>query len=313
MRTLTWKYLSASVVLVCIAFCATLSAQSLDKTTEALGFSRLARDPVSAGMGFSGKAAESGAWSATSSTGTLPLSDMKLSAALSYQGWAPKGVKTTNFAGGLAFKTGRFGLAVAAAHQGGAPYTIKDQMGIGKTTFTPSDLYVAGGAGFAFNPSFALGVNVRYFSSSIAEGFSYAGLGFDVLAVCRLSGLTLTGGVSNIGTVLGREEYNIPASATVAGEYKGHFASEHGLRIGLDVDMFLSSGSVSVAAGAEYSFKDIVFLRAGYHFGSELCVLPSFATLGAGLWLYGVRLDFAYLLGNDHLGGTMTIGLGYTF
>ena len=70
---------------------------------------------------------------------------------------------------------------------------------------------------------------------------------------------------------------------------------------------------MTAAAGVQYSFRDMVFARAGYHYGADKAVLPSFASAGLGVKFFGVELNVAYLFASDALGGTMTFGLGYSF
>jgi len=57
----------------------------------------------------------------------------------------------------------------------------------------------------------------------------------------------------------------------------------------------------------------MVFARAGYHYGAAKEVIPSHASLGLGVKLFGARLDFSYLLAGESLGGTLALGLGYSF
>ena len=108
------------------------------------------------------------------------------------------------------------------------------------------------------------------------------------------------------------DSFSLPASATIGADWVRQFSDSHGLRLAVDVDC-LFSGNVTAAAGAQYSFKNMLFARAGYHFGTKEAVLPSFATVGLGVRFFGVSLDFAYLTGNDVIGNSMTFGLGYRF
>lgn len=102
------------------------------------------------------------------------------------------------------------------------------------------------------------------------------------------------------------EEYT---TADASGNPKGTFSPN---------DMIVNGGVGlrildNLSAGAQYSFKNMLFARAGYHFGTKEAVLPSFATVGLGVRFFGVSLDFAYLTGNDVIGNSMTFGLGYRF
>ena len=57
-----------------------------------------------------------------------------------------------------------------------------------------------------------------------------------------------------------------------------------------------------------------VSVRAGYRYGGD-SVIPSFASVGAGVKLFGVHLDAAYLIasGDSPLKNTFCIGIGYSF
>ena len=109
----------------------------------------------------------------------------------------------------------------------------------------------------------------------------------------------------------------------------------HTIRLNADLDWFPVSGSLTAALGAEYGFQSRYFIRAGYHLAAGRtgaggwtarggsAVLPSFATLGAGLCLdrsalpflgrTSLRLDLAWLTAHPVLGNTLQAGLGITW
>ena len=78
----------------------------------------------------------------------------------------------------------------------------------------------------------------------------------------------------------------------------------HSIRLNADLDWFPVSGSLTAALGAEYGFQSRYFIRAEYHLAvgrtgaggwtarGGSAVLPSFATLGAGLCLDRNALPF---------------------
>ena len=127
-------------------------------------------------------------------------------------------------------------------------------------------------------------------------------------------GFGLTAGVAslfaNIKDDMGNS-YKLPASARLAGDYT-YLKDDNAFTADVDLDYFFS-GNFCAAAGAQYGYKDMLFVRAGYHYGPEKAVLPSFASVGCGVKFSGVRIDFAYLTANKDLGNTITVGLGYTF
>ena len=109
----------------------------------------------------------------------------------------------------------------------------------------------------------------------------------------------------------------------------------HSIRLNADLDWFPVSGSLTAALGAEYGFQSRYFIRAGYHLAAGRtgaggwtarggsAVLPSFATLGAGLCLdhsalpflghTSLHLDLAWLIAHPVLGNTLQAGLGITW
>ena len=109
----------------------------------------------------------------------------------------------------------------------------------------------------------------------------------------------------------------------------------HSIRLNADLDWFPVTGSLTAALGAEYGFQSRYFIRAGYHLAvghtvaggwtarGGSAVLPSFATLGAGLCLdrsalpflsrTSLRLDLAWLTAHPILGNTLQAGLGITW
>lgn len=284
---------------------------------EAMSFVRMDRDPVSAGMGFAGAASASGtAYSSFRNASVIPLAEKKFDAGFSWQNWAPKGAKTTDFNFGAAFKARKkIGFAIGAAMQNGEEYSVMDDMGNAKGTFKPSEMVINGGFGMMVLKNLSAGVNVRYASQKISSDNSYSAFGADAFVTYCTKDLNVTAGVSSIGSAVksdAGDSFSLPASVTVGVAWSKDLKENHGIELAADADYYFS-GKVAVAAGAEYSFKDMVFARAGYHFGTSGCVLPSFASLGAGFSFAGASLNVAWLFGNEALANTLTVGLGYKF
>ena len=285
--------------------------------TEAMPFLRINRDAAANGMGFAGVASTSRiAYSSFSNSAMIPFGTQKGSVGASFQGWAPNGEKSTNIAFGAAMKAGsRLGFSLGGVYQGGEPYDVSDATGTVTGNFKPKDIVVGGGLGCRLTDNLSAGANVRYASMSLATDASISAVAADVFLACRLSDLSLAAGVSSIGSSVTSstgESFSLPASVTFGADYSRTFSDIHGIELALDADYFLK-GSFSAAFGAQYSFKDMIFARAGYHLGTGSCVLPSFMTVGLGAKFVGINIDFAYLTANDVIGNTLTVGLGYSF
>lgn len=298
----------ACVISIDSAFC---------QNKEGLPFVRIDRNPVSAGMGFTGAvSSEDVAYSSFRNSSVVPLSPERMSFGVSGQSWAPDGVKSTNINFGAAAKAGkRFGFSVGAAYQTGEEYALMTDTGVQKGTFKPNEMIVSAGVGFLILKDLAAGANVRYASQKLSEDNSYSAVAADIFLTYRLSDLNITAGVSSFGSSVKSDagaSFSLPTSATVGADWSKSLSEAHGIRLAAEADYFFS-GNLTAAAGAQYSFKNMLFARAGYHFGTKDAVLPSFATVGLGVKLFGISLDFAYLTANDTIGNTLTFGLGYRF
>ena len=290
---------------------------ALGKNNEGMSFLRVVRDPSSAGTGFAG-AASSGtaAYSSFRNSSIIPFSQDMLSVGVSGQMWAPDGAKSTNLGFGAAFKAGeRIGFSIGGAYQMGEEYALTDETGNTTGTFKPNDMILNGGVGVRIIDNLAAGVNVRYASQKLSEDNSYSTAAADIFMTYRLPDINVTAGVSSLGSAVKSESgdsFSLPTSATVGADWSEAFSENHGVRLAADFDYFFS-GNVTAAAGAEYSFRNMLFARAGYHFGTKDAVLPSFATVGIGIKFFGMSLDIAYLTANNVLGNTLTFGLGCRF
>lgn len=317
MRKIEYRLLLLSFCLLAFGSGAKAQASGDFAGSVALPFMGICRDASAAGMGFAGKASTSSlACSAFSNSAMVPFSDRGLSAALSFQGWAPNGEKSTNIALGSAFRLGeRFGLSVGAALGNGAEYELYDQTGTFIGTARTRDMLFGLGLGYRFIDCLSAGVNLKYAGQTLLSDASLSAFAADLFLAYSRNGLSVTAGVSSVGTSVSsasQESFSIPSSASFGAGYSLDFAGKHGLEFLLDCDYYFNGG-VAAAVGAEYSFDDMLFARAGYHYGSSKAVLPSFVTVGLGARFVGIDINFAYLTGNDFLGNTLTVGIGYSF
>lgn len=297
-----------------------LSAMSLSAQTvageDAMGFSRIAMNPRQSAMGFAGTASTCDvAWSALSSSAAIPFSADTLDAEAAYQRWAPDGVSVSGFGAGAAYRFGEFGLSLGVVGRRGEEYSLADENGIPSGTFRTSDMELAIGAGYRISDWISVGINAKYLSSKLSEGNSLGSFVMDLTGMYSQAGLSVVAGVRNLGSSVEDSQgakYK-PSSSVMAGlSFRHEFVGVHSLEGVLDGDYYFS-GAGSLALGVEYGYDDLLFVRAGYHYGSDDCVLPSFASLGLGVQFHGVRFDFAYLTANDYVGNTLSFGLGYSF
>jgi len=299
----------ATIVVVCHA--------AFAQGGESMPFMRIDRNPATMGMAMAGSiSGGSAAWSAYRNSAVLPFYEGTMDISLGYQLWAPKAVKTNNINFGGAYRiSDKFGLSMGAVYQRGEEYTVYTDAGVADGTYNPSEILFALGGGYQVAEKVSVGVNARFASQSLAEDKTYSAFGADVNVLYNGGPYRVSVGVCNIGSSVTSDEgdsFSIPASVNLAGVYDAHFGEKSVLEAALDCDYYFESG-FTAAVGAQYGYNDMVFVRAGYHYGAEDAIFPSFACIGLGGKFSGVRIDVAYLLANQDLKNTLTLGLAYSF
>lgn len=295
-----------------------IAQTSFAQGTDALPFTRIDRNPATSAIAGAGSASNAtSAYSAFSNASMLPFYQGKLDASVSFQLWAPSSAKSTNIAAGVSYKISkRVGLSLGYALQSGAAYDVQDYDGLVSGTFSPKCHVVALGAGFGIGEHFSVGVNARFAMQKPSVDLSYNGFSGDVFVAYAINkDLRFTAGVSTLGTNItayNKKTFAQPTSIKVAGNWGIGFAEVNRIDIMADFDYYFSK-NVSAAIGAQYYWNETVFIRAGYRYSSQYCVIPSHLGIGIGAKFYGVKIDLSYLTASKALGNTLCIGLGYAF
>lgn len=250
-----------------------------------------------------------------SNAAAIPFSDAKMDVAAGYTMWQPSAVGSNILNVGAAFNMNKkFGLAVGFLYGMNPAYDITDASGAVKGQFSPSDIHANVGLAYRFLPFLSLGANVGYATTTLAEGYSYGALAADVFAMAKFAGLKVTAGFANVGTSVTSAsgvQLGLPASVAVGAGYETAFAGKHAIEALLDADYYFN-GWFAAAAGAAYTYGDLVTVRAGYRYGGQSPV-PSYASVGAGVKFAGLKLDLAYLIGSGAAKNTLALSLGYSF
>ena len=311
---MTGRRLAAIILL--LAATLTVSAQT-SISNEALGFSRISQDPVYTGMAFAGRASTlSPAWSSSVNAAAIPFYSGYGDVGVSYQHWSPSSAVERTFAAGGAGHFGIFGFSLGFMTRSGEPYEVIDLNGIPRGNFTPRDIVGSAGLGLRLVKWLSLGVDLRYINQSLAENSNLSGFGADILLMAKFGDFRATAGVANVGGKVKDaegEDWSLPSSVALGLGYETVIAEKHAINAYIDFDYFYAVKAVTFAAGAEYSFNNIAFVRGGYHFGGVGAVLPSFAAVGIGAQYWGVKINASYTFANKDLMNTLTVGLGYCF
>lgn len=290
-----------------------LSVHAQSEST--FGISRIAYSTSSAAKGFAGVASSSEtAWAALSNAAAVPLSGKTLDTEFIYQQWAPDLSQSNCFGVAGSYRFGKLGFSLAGVTRSGEKITdAMDENGAPLDDFTPKDIIL--GLGFGYRPLewLSAGVSLGFQQRKLYEGETLSAFSASVFVMGQYKGLSAALGVSDFGTQTSSgDKYDLPTSVTLGIDYAHAFNEKHSLCADLDFDYYFDGG-LTLAIGAEYSFRELLFVRGGYHYGSDDALLPSFATLGLGFRFKGIKISGACLLGSDYLDGTMTLGLGYQF
>lgn len=189
------------------------------------------------------------------------------------------------------------------------------------TYFNAADWAVLFTYARAATDDFSYGVNLKFIRRDIAE-YGATGVGFDIGALYKIhEQITLGASVQDVTTTLvawntGRKELITPTLKLGAAGYVDALAGRFTPAVDFDVrfenrrtaSMFHVGGiSVDVHSGIEYTFKNVVSLRAGY---TDIKA-PAF---GAGIHLPKLNIDYSFLKFDktDQLGDTHRISLMFT-
>lgn len=124
--------------------------------------------------------------------------------------------------------------------------------------------------------------------------------------------------LSNLGAMLGDSELSLPMEMKVGAALETFFSDQHQLTVGCDLGYYFTPAAVrgfQAALGAEYNLMQLIQLRAGYHVGERDAYYPSFGSVGAGIRILHLRVDFAYLIAKKSslLYNTYSISFGLDF
>jgi hypothetical protein len=267
-------------------------------------------DAAALSMGGVSAALPADAFAVDNNPAAMSASGRRFDAAATYSMWSPSVAEATLAGLGAFYKLNEklaFGLSGRVFLD--KPYDVINFSGQHTGSFTPMDIVAGLGVSYAVIPSLSVGVTGRMVSSSVGPDANGTAFCADVFASYSLGAAAVTLGVSNLGTPIsyGNDKYALPATVRAAGSWSGF-----GLTAGAEVD-YLFSGALMAGVGLQYGLWDIVFVRAGFHYGDPARALPMYASLGLGVKFFGVHLDAAFLTASQTLGNTLMFTLGYSF
>lgn len=272
---------------------------------EALSFLRISQDAYSLGMAGAGYVESVDNPTTVIDNGGVALVGMNM--------W--KASSSNYYSALCSYRFGEcLGVGIEGVYGSGKAYDIYSSSGQKNGSFTPTEQNLGVSVSYKVISALSLGVKFRAAKQSLAEKASYSAYCVDFIASTNFGPIKASAGVVALGSKVKSQsgsEFSLPGSAKLGLGYDG---STGVISYGayLDSDYFLSSGAVGASIGAKVSYNEMVNLKAGYHFGSKNCILPSYASVGVGGAFKSFILDAAVLLGGMQT-GTILLNLGYKF
>lgn len=288
--------------------CGIASAQTLPSL-------QISSDAATLGVASSTIASAAGAFSVDRNISAIVLGENKLFAGASYGKWQPDFADDTYLAAGAAMKLNDklgFGLSFKLLNQ--QPYNVTAPSSSISGEYTPSEMTAALGVAYALTDFLSVGVSARYTSSNLAKDSKAGVIGADLAASFKTGGLSAAVAVNNLGGKVnyGKKEYDQPTMVRAGAAYS--LGSKDASMVTASLEAaYLLSGGIMGGIGAEYAWNNMVFLRCGYHYGNDVKLIPSFASVGLGIKFFGIGLDAAYLLASDTLGNSLLATLSFSF
>ncbi len=282
---------------------------------EALAFGRVSQDVFNQGLAGAGFTSASSAAFSSMANPVAPLdSPDRFHCVVSYNKWAASG--TSYGAAGLAYKLSRkFSVSAGVVYGSGALQDVYGYDGAMTGTFAPIQSSLSAGAAYRLLPVLSVGVNVHHLSETLSEEYSYDAVCADLVGAVDFSGFKVAMGAMSLGGKVksaSGAEFSLPGSAKLALGYEGKSLGILSYGAYFDSDYYFASQGFGSSVGVAAGYQDLFSLRVGYHYGSEKCLMPSYAAVGLGGGLKGCRLDLAYLFGGQ-LSGTLMMSVGYGF
>lgn len=213
----------------------------------------------------------------------------------------------------------RLSISLDAVYGKCPDYETINQNGSSTGEYSPAQMILSAGVEYRFSDFLNAGISMKYINESLAPQARYSAVASDIYAIGEfelssnssiIAGLKLANMGTKVRSMSGMK-YALPSSIKTCAGYTSEFGSKVRMQVVSELDYYFH-GATAAAAGASCIYNDRVAIRAGYRFG-EKTVVPSYASAGLGIELFGAQLNFAYLFGSEVLANSMLVSLGYSF
>ena len=238
------------------------------------------------------------------------LDGKALDAYVNYGIWSPSIVNNNLLGAGVSMEFSNLSFSFKGKYLSDRePGILYNEMGTPLGEFKSSDLSIELGAAYRIADKFSAGLSLRMLNSALTPDIKANAFMVDLSGAYRSGALDAHLSLGNLGTPLKYSTSTVSLPMYLMGGAGYEIADFARAEAEL---AYVFNGQFMASAGVELNYAKIAFLRAGYHYGGDKG-LPSFASVGLGVQLMGIRLSACYLLASETLSGTMAFGLGYSF
>ncbi|MGL5683346.1 MAG: PorV/PorQ family protein [Marinifilaceae bacterium] len=290
------------ILLLCVVFTPIVHGQTVPIVT-------INPDAANWAMGNSGVLTPESAFHVYGNVTRTLLSDHRGSAGVSWMPWMP------NLMSGMGIYSAAGNFRVASKHGVAFGYRgfympqfpITNMDGVVLRQEKPRDFTIDAGYCYAITPRLIIGLNAHFISSKIAE---YAAMSranafaIDIDLLFHASNWTVGLAMKNWGTQLRYSNVNsdLPSALQLSATRNYVFCRKHMLKGNVGIQYRVQPqqfSGIEGGAGLEYSYKELLFFRGGYHFGQEDKTSPCYGTLGAGINIKMIQLDAGYIIAKN--------------
>lgn len=298
-----------------IALSMLVSVISFSQSVNYLNFSPDATNLALGGSGVSNKA---NSYALFNNPASMSLSERKMDVALSYGNWAQFDKSNSLFSlSGYGLIGKRIGIGLSARYLMQPSFESFDENGNLIGTISPKDYSLDLAASYLIVDGLSFGATLRYIGSDLGGVKKGNAFGVDFGLQYKIKDFTLGVSYTNLGSKIdyGYNRYSLPSLLKLGASYSHCFNQRHNLGAFVQGDYYVVSKGFAAGAGLEYGFNNMIFLRAGYHYGDSGKTIPSYASVGLGLQFIGIALNASYLISStaSPLNNSFSVSLGWGF
>ncbi len=237
------------------------------------------------------------AFSTDGNAASLLFTDNKVLLSGGFTSWMPTLTTSTLFSGSGFYRVSdKVGVAINYCHNLNKELTIVDGDGLPIGLSKPTHLFGGVSAQYLILPNLSAAVGVNYLRGvyNIDALSPVGGVVGDLSLFYRSTFADVGMRLKSLGTI--SDGSSLPTTLSLGASRRFEIAENHTLLPALDIALQFENSAFQLGAGLEYSFKEMIYLMGGYHWGDKELVTPPYASVGLGLAISVVKVEGAYFI-----------------